>query len=237
MTSRKTALLLLALAAVVTVAGSATAGEINVWLLVRPELDIEGSERVYLGPILLEPRDQKHVSERARSRVEFAAPREFERYLFKLLRRETRLQLVEEEPSIDQPSNNLHELAKMPEYWQELGSQVEADYIVAASIDVEVLDRAGYKTEEYVSPEDGQTYFRQVLIEETGFSFDILLMVFDASTGEQVHRDQITSFKERVEEQLDEYADMYRDVYNLENRLAGIFVPRHIRAKRYLYSK
>ena len=56
---------------------------------------------------------------------------------------------------------------------QELGLQVTIEDtwggdIVTAAIDVEILDRAGYQTDEYVSPQDGKTYFRQVLIEHEG---------------------------------------------------------------------
>jgi hypothetical protein len=237
MMTRKGAVLALLVLIMVAAAGSVAAREIDVWLLLRPELEVEGTEKVFLGPMLLEPREQKELSERSRSRVEYAAPREFERYLYKLLRRETRLQVVDADINVEQPSSNLLNLSKEASFWQEIGKQAEVDYIIAASIDVEVLDRAGYKTEEYVSPEDGKTYFRQVLIEETGFSLDVLLMVFDATTGEIVHQDQITAFKERPENRLDEYADMYREIYNIENRLAGIFVPRHVRSKRYLYHK
>ena len=66
----------------------------------------------------------------------------------------------------------------MNDFWSDLGQITDADYIVAATIDVKVLDRAGYTTEEYVSPADGKTYFRQVLVEETGFKFDVLPVNF-----------------------------------------------------------
>jgi hypothetical protein len=204
---------------------------------VRPQLDLAGTERVLIGPILLEPRPAGEQGSEGLKRVDYAAVRELERYIFKLLRRETRLTLVEGDAALPELlSDNLLELAEMPELWTGLGERTAADYIIAASIDVAVLDRAGYQTEEYVSPEDGKTYFRQVLIEETGFSYDLLLMVFSGSTGEVVHREQISAFKERSERKLDEYTDMFNDIYKLENRLAGIFVPRSVRAKRYLYT-
>ena len=67
-------------------------------------------------------------------------------------------------------------------------------------------------------------------------SYDILLVVVDGRTGETVFSDQITDFKEKDERKLDDYEDMFDDLYTLENRLLGIFVPRTVMAKRYLYA-
>ena len=137
---------------------------------------------------------------------------------------------------ISPPTDDPTKLAEMTDFWVELGKETDADYIVSAWIDVKVLDRAGYNTEEYVSPTDGKTYFRQVLVEETGFNFDILLMVFDGKTGEQVLTEQVTDFKERSERKLEQSQDMFADLYNLDNRLLGVFVPRSVVAKRTLYT-
>ena len=76
----------------------------------------------------------------------------------------------------------------------------------------------------------------QFLVEETGFNFDILLMVFDGESGEQVLNEQITDFKERSDRKLEQYEDMFSDLYNLEARLLGVFVPRSMVAKRTLYT-
>jgi hypothetical protein len=122
------------------------------------------------------------------------------------------------------------------EFWKSIGEETGADLVVAASIDVKVLDRAGYTTEEYVSPQDGKTYFRQVMVEETGFSYDILLVVIDAATGIAMHQEQITDFQPKNERKLEEYTDMFTDLYTLQNRLVGIFVPRAIQVKRALYT-
>ncbi len=92
---------------------------------------------------------------------------------------------------------------------------------MAASIDVKVLDRAGYNTEEYVSPTDGKTYFRQVLVEETGFNFDILMTVYDGDTGEQVLSEQITDFKERSDRKLRESEDMFAGAVQPRQPAAG----------------
>ncbi len=222
------------LVVVLTVAALAEAGskKIDVGLRVLPELKLDGTETVFLGPFMLEP-----ASDRSIEPVDVNAMREFERFLFKLLRRETRLNVLPPDTGLRPPTDDPIELWAMREFWQELGSTTGAEIIVAASIDVEVLDRSGYQTEEYVSPEDGRTYYRQVLVEETGFDFNILLMVFDGRTGEVRLREQISSFKQRPEKKLNQITDLFSELYNLEQRLSGIFVPRIVPARRFLYTE
>jgi hypothetical protein len=229
MTRRTAALLILC----VFFAGAAAAGtkEIRVQLMLEPELEVEGSEKVLIGPVLIEPR----VDDPASS-LDIAASREFDGYMRKILRRETSLRVIQADEEILPPSDNPLELVEMNDFWRDLGQITDADLIVVATIDVKVLDRAGYTTEEYVSPADGKTYFRQVLVEETGYNFDVLLLIFDGETGELVFEEQISDFKEREERKLEAYADMFDNLYNLQNRLLGVFVPRSVLAKRTLYT-
>lgn len=217
-------------ALLVAASAAAVSHEIDLELRVPPELELSGTERIFVGPVVVEPRAQADFR-----RVDVNAVREFERYIRGTLHRKTRLNMLEPLPDLQPPSENLGELKQMQEFWAALGEETDADYIVSASIDVEVRDREGYTTEKYVSPEDGKTYFRQALIEQTGFSYDILILVFDGE-GNLVHEEQINDFKDRSERQLDNFKDMYDDLFTLENRILGIFVPRTVRAKRYLFS-
>jgi hypothetical protein len=210
---------------------SAGAREIRVGLQVRPELDIGSRAKVYVGAILLEPRQGK-----GSTMADIQAIREFEEYIRDLLRRETRLRVYPEVEELEPPTLDLGKLLDYPDFWREVSDRSGADFIIAASVDVKVLDREGYTTEEYVSPSDGKTYFRQILVEETGFAYDILLVVVDGRSGETLLTDQITDFKEKDERKLDEYEDMFDDLYTLENRLLGVFVPRVVQAKRYLFT-
>jgi hypothetical protein len=221
-------LCLIIVCAAVALAGTK---ELRINLFLEPDLELDGSESIFIGPVLIEPRGDEPASS-----LDLSAAREFDDHLRKILRRKTRLDLLPPVDSLKPPSDDPVELAGMTEFWQELGDETGADVIVAAAIDVKVLDRAGYTTEEYVSPADGKTYFRQVLVEETGFDFDILLMVFDGASGEQLLQEQITDFRERSERKLEQYEDMYADLYNLETRLLGVFVPRSMVAKRTLYT-
>jgi hypothetical protein len=227
---RAAAFLFVAVLGVAAAAGAASK-ELRINLWIEPDLKLDGSERIYIGPVLVEQRGgSKQSSE------DLEASREFDDYLRKILRRKTRLDVLPVLEGLQLPTNDPIELATMKQFWIDLGTATDADYIVAASIDVKVLDRAGYNTEEYVSPTDGKTYFRQVLVEETGFNFDILLTVYDGDTGEQILNEQITDFKERSDRKLRESEDMFAELYNLDNRLLGVFVPRSVVAKRTLYT-
>jgi len=210
---------------------SAGSREVRIALHLDPELPLDGTDNVYVGPILIEPREGENVQS-----VDLTAAREFEMFLRKILRRDAQLHLIPKRDDLRPQSNHLAALLLDADFWKAIREENSADYVVAASIDVKVLDRAGYTTEEYVSPQDGKTYFRQVMVEETGFSYDILLVVVEAETGKLLHREQITDFQPKSERKLEEYTDMFTDLYTLQNRLVGIFVPRAVQVKRALYS-
>ena len=135
----------------------------------------------------------------------------------------------------EEPASDPLELAQRADFWREIGTRTDADYIVAGSIDFEVQDRTGYKTEEYTSPIDGRTYYRQVLVEQTGFGFDILLRVYDGRSGLQVLEEPLKDFQERPERNFDEFTGMFGNLYALENQLIGVFVPRTVKSRRMLF--
>jgi hypothetical protein len=222
---------LLAIIMAVSAVSSAGTREIRIELHLKPEFPLDGSENVYVGPIMVEPREGENIQS-----VDMTAAREFEIFLRKILRRDARLHLVPKRNDLRPPTTHLSALLGDEDFWTALGEETGAEFVIAASIDVKVLDRAGYTTEEYVSPQDGKTYFRQVMVEETGFSYDILLVVVDATSGEVAHREQITDFQPKNERKLEEYTDMFTDLYTLQNRLTGIFVPRAVQVKRAIFS-
>lgn len=223
--------LLLAVLLALGAAAEAGTRKVRLQLVIPPDLQLTGTERVYVGPIILEPRSGEPTTT-----ADLTAVREFERWLRKQLRRKTRLKVADPRDDLRPPTSNPEQLIQATDFWRQLGRETDVQYIVAASIDIEVLDREGYRTEEYVSPADGKTYFRQVLIEETGFNYDILLLVFSGETGELVLRRQVTDFKERDERKLNDFDDMFDDLYVLQNRILGAFIPRVVEAKRTLYT-
>ena len=205
--------------------------EVELRLPVRAKLAVAGQERVYVGPFLRESQGDE-----GGPRLSFDVAGEFERYLRRLLRKETRFALIPAVEGVRPASSDPLTVANDSEFWRELGSRTEADFIVAGSIDFQVQDRSGYKTEEYVSPIDGRTYYRQVLVEQTGFAYDILLNIYDGRTGKMVLQEPLKDFQERPERNFDEFTGMFANLYAMENRLIGVFVPRTIKSKRLLFT-
>jgi hypothetical protein len=205
--------------------------EVELRLPVRAKLAVAGQERVYVGPFMRESQgDEGSVQ------LSFDVAAEFERYLRRLLRKETRFNIIPSIEGVRPASSDPLTVANDSEFWRQLGSQTQADFIVAGSIDFQVQDRSGYKTEEYVSPIDGRTYYRQVLVEQTGFAYDILLNIYDGRTGKLVLQEPLKDFQERPERNFDEFTGMFANLFALENRLIGVFVPRTIKSKRLLFT-
>jgi hypothetical protein len=159
--------------------------------------------------------------------------KEFERYLTKLIRRETSLKVVEA-GAVDYPSFDLELLAKDADFWRAAGERAQADLVLAGSLDFDVQDKSGYRTEEYVSPFDGRTYYRQVLVENTGFDFDIVLMVFDGRTGERLYFDNFKDFKEFQGEKTDPLKGMFENLSSLEDRIVNVFTQKTVETSRIL---
>jgi hypothetical protein len=76
----------LALTAGVSYAGTK---EVRIQLYLDPELALTGSEKIFIGPVLIEPR----VDDPA-STLDLSASREFDGYMRALLRRQTQLKVL-----------------------------------------------------------------------------------------------------------------------------------------------
>jgi hypothetical protein len=205
------------------VASAVSAGvrEVELALPVRSKLALTGHEKLYVGPFVRERKGDEKAQELA-----FDVAAEFERYIRKLLRKESKFMLVPAIEGVRTPTSDPLRLSKDAEFWRDLGTRSGADYIVAGSIDFQVQARSGMKTEEY----------RQRMVEQTGFSYDILLNVYDARTGAQVFTQPLKDFQEKPERNFDEFAGMFSNLFALENQLIGVFVPRTIKTKRFLFT-
>jgi hypothetical protein len=159
---------------------------------------------------------------------------DFQRYLSKVLRRDTELEVREIE-FLEYPTYDLDMLSRDRDFWAALGERNDVDLILAGSVDFDVRDRSGYRLEEYVSPFDGRTYNRQVLVEETGFAFDILLQVYDGETGELLHADNFKDFRTLEGSKVDPVAGMFQNLRALEDRIVGIFTQKRVEASRFLF--
>jgi len=223
----------LALAAGLSLPFGAAAGvEVRLELPVRAKVDLTGRRTVTTAPFLVVGREGAEGGERIRGSA-LDVQKEFERYLGKLIRRETDLKLIESGP-IDFPTFDLELLATNRDFWRAVGERTQADLVLAGSLDFDVQDKSGYRTEEYVSPFDGRTYYRQVLVEQTGFDYDIVIMVFDGHTGERLFFDNFKDFKQFEGERADPLQGMFENLASLEDRIVNVFTQKTVETTRIL---
>lgn len=217
----------------VLVSSSAAMAQIPVKLQLpqRARLDLRDKETIAIAPFLVVAQEE---SDSAKSRS-LDVEKEFERYLTKVLRRETDLKIVEGGGNIEYPSFDLDQLSAERDLWKGVGERLQADLIVMGSLDFDVQDRSGYRTQEFTSPFDGRTYYRQVLVEQTGFEYDILMLVFDGATGELLHRDNFKDFQSFASESTDPFQGMFENLLSLEDRIVGVFTQKEVEATRVLF--
>lgn len=211
-------------------AAAADEVEVQIQVPVRARIDLEGHNTVTLAPCLVFDEEGEETA------YDIDLIREFERYFYRLLGRKTDLKFVTSGP-VDYPTFSLDQLKEETDFWAFIGSQTQADLVLACSLDFDVQERSGYMSQPYVSPYDGRTYYRQVLVENTGFEFDIVLQVYDGKTGELLHSENFKDFREFPTDSADPITGMFANLQALEDRIAGIFVQRHVPAVRTLYSE
>ena len=221
----------LAAAALFPLAASADVLEVKLKLPVKPKLQITGEERVVIAPFVIAAKGERKNDRAAKVDVQS----EFNRYLKKQLMKSTKLRIVDT-PQTRLPGGDIKTLAAARDYWRDLGAQTGADFIVSGVVDFDINDKSGYKTEEYTSPADGRTFYRQVLVESTGFVFDIDLAVFNADTGEMVIEENFRDFKEFDQRNYDEILGLFENLRALETQLVGIFVSQETSASRYVFT-
>ena len=207
--------------------------QVRLRLPLKPKLPLRGNERIALAPFILVTDAEKARDKRLQN-VDLQA--EFHRFLKKQLEKKTKFEVVETPPEVKLPTQNLTELARATEFWTAVGAQTTAEIIVSGSLEFKVEDRSGYKTEEYVSPIDGRTYYRQVYVEQTGFLFDIVFLVFDGRTGERLLQDEFKDFRQTGTRRTDELQGLFENLFSLENQILNTFVARDREAERYLFN-
>lgn len=212
--------------------GFAKTAEVKLTLPVKARLDLTGKRTISPVPFIMVSRE----GEGKLPGRDIDVQAEFERYIYKLVRRETDLKIVESGP-LDFPTYDLDMLARDRNFWRALGERLDTDLILAGSLDFDIQDRSGYRTEEYVSPFDGRTYRRQILVEETGFEYDIVIQIYDGRTGELLYSDNFKDFKQYEGERADPLVGMFSNLYSLEDRIIGIFAQKEVEATRILFTQ
>ena len=220
------------LAVLLPISAFADVMEVKLKLPVKPKLQITGDEKLALAPFVIAQKGERRNDRAAKVDVQS----EFSRYMRKQLAKSTKLRLVDT-PQTRLPGTDIKSLQAARDYWKELGARTGADYIVSGVVDFDINDKAGYKTEEYVSPADGRTYHRQVLVESTGFVFDIDLAVFNADTGEMILEENFRDFKEFDQRNYDEILGLFENLRALETQLVGIFVAQETSGTRYVFTE
>jgi hypothetical protein len=224
-------LLLLPALALVGSAGARAAVEVSLELPVRAKVDLQGRKTLGFAPFLVL---SKEGDDNSRLRT-LDVQREFERYVTKLVQRNSDLKVVKV-TAADFPTYDLALLEKNSDYWRAYGERARVDLILFGSLDFDIKDQTGYRTEEYVSPLDGRTYYRQVLVEQTGFEYDIVMQVYDARDGQLLYSDNFKDFKKFEGERADPLLGMFENLYSLEDRIAGIFAQRKVETTRVLFN-
>ena len=220
------------LALALPLAAFADVVEVKLKLPVKPKLQIVGDERIAVAPFIIAAKGERRSDRAAKVDVQT----EFNRYLRKQLTKSTKLRLAEV-PATRLPGTDMKTLEAARDYWKDLGAQTGADFIVTGIVDFDINDKSGYRTEEYTSPVAGRTFYRQVLVESTGFVFDIDLAVFNGDTGEMVLEENFRDFKEFDQRNYDEILGLFENLRALETQLVGIFVSQETSAARYVFSR
>ena len=204
-------------------------------LPLRPRIPLKGNERVVIAPFLVVASADKPKDKADLARVDLQA--EFHRYITQRLRKKTKLQVIDLGPEVVLPARELVALSRATDFWRSIGQRNSADIVVSGSLEFKVEDSAGYKTEEYVSPITGQTSFRQIYVERTGYLFDIVFLVFDGKTGDRILQDEFKDFRERNRRRTDEMLGLFDNLFSLEDQILNMFVPRERAVERYLFTR
>jgi hypothetical protein len=207
--------------------------EVRLKLPQRARLNLQGRTSLAVAPFIVV---SKEGEEKRAQRKDIDVQKEFARYLLKVLRRETSLKIIESGP-VDFPVYDLNQLTRQQDFWRALGERTSADMILTGGLDFDVQDRTGYRTEEYVSPFNGRTYYRQVLVEQTGFQYDILMQVYDGKTGELMYQDNFKDFQNFEGESADPLAGMFENLLSLEDKILNVFTQKEVEATRILFTK
>jgi hypothetical protein len=230
--NRKRTFLLAALATLAALPALGAALDVKLKLPQRARLDLQGRKTVAVTPFIV-------VTQEGEGKVQgrdFDVQKEFDRYLTKILKRETDLKVIEPGP-VELPVYELDQLARQKDFWRALGERTNADLLLAGGLDFDVQDRTGYRTEEYVSPFDGRVYYRQVLVEQTGFQYDILMQVYDGKTGDLLYADNFKDFQSLEGEDADPLKGMFENLLSLEDRIVGVFAQKEVEATRTLFTQ
>ena len=195
----------------------------------KPKIPFVKGDTLLIAPFLAVSDQADEVNPQARR-----AEEELQNYLSKLLTKSEEYQ-VEVSRGVPLASSNLDALKSAGAYWKTLASQYGAKYVISGVLDFRIDTSSGYETEEYISPRNGRTYYRQVLKERTGVSLELLLWVFSAETGGLLDEENFKHFLEKRGANQDFVSAFFEGMHAFEDNLRGVFLPRKVPQKRWFY--
>jgi hypothetical protein len=129
----------------------------------------------------------------------------------------------------------MEKLKEAASYWKGLAAQFGCTHVVSGVLDFRIQDQSGYETEEYVSPYNGRTYYRQVMVEKSGVTLELLLWVYQGSDGTLAVEENFKHFLAKKGRTQDFITAFFEGVHAFESRLQAVFLPKPLAQKRYFY--
>lgn len=209
--------------------------EVRLKLPLRPKLAVTGRERIALAPFVVASR----LSERkdASRYKDLDLDTEFRRYMGKQLGKRTKMTVVTMPADVKLPTLVLKDLAEnSADFWKGVGQRTGTDIILSGVIDFKIEDTSGYRAEPYISKIDGREYYRQVLVESTGYTFDVTVIAIDGRTGGRLFQENFRDKKEKPRKAANELVGLFENLFSLESQLLGLFVVREREASRYVFN-
>jgi len=153
----------------------------------------------------------------------------------RLLETKTGFRVLDVEPP-NLPEQNLADLVRNKEYWQEMGRRYGADLILSGQIGFDAADQSGFVQESYVSPVTGQHIQRTRYAEREGFDLAFEILFFRGATGDLVYQDpfyEAVMFDGKGADHLDVLFQLFT---RLEPEILGILTTHRRTEFRYLFT-
>jgi hypothetical protein len=214
----RTAVLVLLLASGSVLAGAV---KVNINLPLPPRLDTSGVQTILVVHFLANDHPSILLSD------------EVVDLLRSTLRKRTGFRILDVDPP-NIPEQNLEDLLRNREYWQEIGRRYGADLILSGEIFFESVDRSGFVQEDYVSPVTGQRLRRTRYAERESFDLSLDLVFIWGKSGEVAYKDVYDEEALYGERGADHLSVLHALVTKLEPDIIGILTPRWRSDVRYL---
>lgn len=211
--------------------------DVRIDLPEPAKIELEGRKTLLPAPFLLPGEDGETSYARNLELQE-----ELGRFVRRVLRRESELEVLTT-PQLDYPTTDLAALVRDRDFWRAVGERTGADLILFGGLDLDMLARSGYRSEDYIGP-DGRIARREVLVEKAGVAADVVLYVLDGRTGGLLYEENFRDFAGADDEERRSSGgeagamkanDLFRRLTAFEDQLIGLFAEHRLETARTLY--